>query len=460
MKSTILRIPAVLVGFFIACILGIFGGFVYEGGNPIKLIIPGSFFIVVLPPLGVCLMAFGGEAFVNTWIKALGMMFTPKATPLTPSECGIIQTAKTVAYLGAAIATILGFVITMGSLSAGKEAIGEHIAACLCSLVYAMVFDGIIIQTILRRNDWLSGADNKGEKLEPNTWITGALFGLCILFLFFGITFLTLWLLEPEVRDNELKITEKALPAPKKVCDFILSELETLVANTKGKQHLLFSLYVDAPHAAKEKLEEHRAQLIHEVNLLGAQTQPEDLKDPAKLRVTLAQGVKVAADKILGSDDVKNVYLLDLIPVLEQEVGKRSDSLEKTKENNSNDQLILSEIITPINGTAPWRYLLTSVYFEASPEDTTQLEENRAQLIDQVEELLGKVKEQDLNDPFKLELLLTSEFKDAANKMLVHDAVKNVYLLDCNTVLRARMDAVERDRERMFNELKGMLPKN
>lgn len=456
MKSSNLRTLTVLLGFIIACILGIFGAFDFIGGRLLKLIIPGLFLLVVLPPIGVCIMAFGVKTFLKTWIKAFSMMLSTEATPLTSSECVIIQTASTVAYLGAAIGTIFGFVITMSYLTAGKDVIGEHMASSLISLFYAMLFDGIIVQSILRRNDWLSGESNQEDKTQPRIWLTKLLVILCILSFVFGFTFLTFWLLSydepvrPVIGEKEAEIQPT-----KKVPDFLLNDMETIVGNTKGKQHLLFSMYFDAPPAARENLEKHRVQMVHEVNLLGAQIKPEDLKDSSKLRFILAEGAKAIANKNLGLDEVKNVYLLDLVPIVEGRFSHRDES--NLNPGNNPKEFILSEMTTPLAGVEIGHYLVTSIYFDVSPESVAKLEANRAQLIHQAENILANVKERELDDPAKLQLFLSTELAKPANEILAGERVRNVYLLDLKTVTRAHIDDEERDRDRLFNRLEKML---
>lgn len=185
MKATAQRIFVVLAGFFIACAVGFLGGFIYEGGKPGKLIIPGVFITLIFMPLGAVLGSFGPRGMRDAITCAWVLLFSATPKPLTSSQTILFETWKRLTYLAGFISALFQLVNMMSCLNGDRYMLGFHLGAILISILFALFLNASLFHVILSRSEWLA-ADGKRES-PCCGYILGSL--ISILFLIPGLMF-------------------------------------------------------------------------------------------------------------------------------------------------------------------------------------------------------------------------------------------------------------------------------
>jgi len=138
----------------------------FEGGYPLKLIVPGEFIIIFAMTLGLGIVAFGIEGLAWAIFRAWAMIFSGNPQPLSPKDVVVIRTLGWFIWVGGFCAAIMGFTIVMCYLNSDWDIIGEFLAGAMVAILIALGVNALIIQPILSRSKWLAAEANlaKGDK--------------------------------------------------------------------------------------------------------------------------------------------------------------------------------------------------------------------------------------------------------------------------------------------------------
>lgn len=120
----------------------------------------GPIIAIFIASFGVCIMTFGSQNYFGAIANAFSLMCSAEPHPLSSAECVIFRTWGRVVYLIAFITVLISVAIILSFLNAPLAIIGGHLVSTVLEPFYALLFNVLIIQPILSRNEWLAAGGN------------------------------------------------------------------------------------------------------------------------------------------------------------------------------------------------------------------------------------------------------------------------------------------------------------